>query len=195
MARKREIINPDMGKRVKIICNENGITQTKLAEAIHLSEKTVSSMVNGHSRVTEATARSIADLFPQKRYCVEWIMGISNAKTQGEVARRLFEFQISARDNISKAVFTLLSIRHYDISRVSIDELRSVYHISRDDEQYNFDDAKMEAFINDVLDYADYLVGRYAACEEVERRIDSILRDRNFIREANPDECVVIFDK
>lgn len=80
MGKRFPEINPKTGQRVKELCIELGITQKELADKIHLSEKTVSSMVRGHSGVTRPTAEAIVCCFPE--YRIEWLLGIDDVKTK-----------------------------------------------------------------------------------------------------------------
>lgn len=80
MGKRFPEINPKTGQRVKELCIDLGITQKELADKIHLSEKTVSSMVRGHSGVTRPTAEAIVCCFPE--YRIEWLLGIDDVKTK-----------------------------------------------------------------------------------------------------------------
>ena len=80
MARPRVKINPERGKRLKNLCEWEGITQQNLAEKIHISQQTVSQMVQGKSTVTEQTAEEIAAAFP--KYRKEWLLGFDDFPTE-----------------------------------------------------------------------------------------------------------------
>ncbi len=64
MARKPVKINALRGKRLKTLCDEQGISQAKLSEMINISQQTISKIVNGNANLTEATARRISEVFP-----------------------------------------------------------------------------------------------------------------------------------
>lgn len=77
-------INPKCGERLKVICDEQGIKQYRLGQLIQKSEKTVSSMVKGHSSVTRDTAEAVVAVFPQ--YRIEWLLGFDDIKTKQEAS-------------------------------------------------------------------------------------------------------------
>lgn len=83
MPRPKAKINPICGKRLKELCEAEGITQAQLAKQVFLSQQTVSKIVKGRSSMTEETARRVHDKYPA--YPFEWLMGYSNFKTTGEL--------------------------------------------------------------------------------------------------------------
>lgn len=83
MPRPKAKINPICGKRLKELCETEGITQVQLAKEVFLSQQTVSKIIKGHSSMTEETARRVHDKYPA--YPFEWLMGYSDYKTTGEL--------------------------------------------------------------------------------------------------------------
>ena len=75
MARKPVKINPIRGKRLKLLIEEQGITQSELKDRIFISQQTISKIINGKANLTETTARIIADAFPGSEYTFEKLMG------------------------------------------------------------------------------------------------------------------------
>ena len=64
MARKRVEIKPQCGKRLKDWLNECNITQEELGNRIHLSQQTISKIVNGKATLTPDVARLISESVP-----------------------------------------------------------------------------------------------------------------------------------
>ena len=79
MPRPKVKINPICGKRLKEICDEQNISQSMLSEMIHISQQTISKMINGKSSLTDQTARIIVDCFTE--YRMEWLLGYDDYKT------------------------------------------------------------------------------------------------------------------
>ena len=82
MSRPKISVNPVCGIRLKQILKEQGITQTQAGEFLHLSQKTISHMVNGESSVTNETADLMIKEFPQ--YSKAWLLGIDDYKTKND---------------------------------------------------------------------------------------------------------------
>lgn len=73
MARNTVEIKPIRGKRLKKLCDENGITQMELANKVFISQQTISKIIKGKANLTETTARKISEVYPG--YSFEWLMG------------------------------------------------------------------------------------------------------------------------
>lgn len=89
MPRPKVKINPICGKRLKELCKEQKITQTKLSEIIFITQQTLSKIVNGECSLTEQTARKIVNIFPI--YRIEWLMGLDDYKTEAEACHPLLK--------------------------------------------------------------------------------------------------------
>ena len=74
MARPEIKINAESGKRLKMLLNQTGTTQIELAKKIHMSQQTISKIINGHANLTLDNATRIAAAFPDK--CTKfWLLG------------------------------------------------------------------------------------------------------------------------
>lgn len=73
MARKPVEIKAIRGKRLKALLEEQGIKQAELSQKIHLSQQTISKIINGGANLTEDTARAIIYAFPG--YSYDYLMG------------------------------------------------------------------------------------------------------------------------
>lgn len=85
MARPKVEINPIRGLRLKQICEEQKITQKQLSNVIHITQQSISSMVNGTATVTVETADLVTMAFPE--YRKEWLLGLDDYKTEADVQR------------------------------------------------------------------------------------------------------------
>lgn len=81
MGRKRVDVSPIRGERLKDFLKEQGITQAALADMIHISQQTISKIVQGKANLTEQTARLIADSFPDSPHTFEILMGYDQMPT------------------------------------------------------------------------------------------------------------------
>jgi transcriptional regulator with XRE-family HTH domain len=82
MPRPAVEIKPIRAKRLKTLCNEQNITQARLATEINLSPQTISKIVNGRCSLTEQNAMLIISKYPTYRF--EWLMGYDDFKTEIE---------------------------------------------------------------------------------------------------------------
>lgn len=73
MARKKVEINPIRGERLKELLKELNIKQNELAKRIHISQQTISKIIQGKANLTEDTAKAIAKEFPA--YSFDYLMG------------------------------------------------------------------------------------------------------------------------
>lgn len=120
MGRKKVKINPECGKRLKIILEEQNITQKNLSEMINLSQQTISQIIQGKATLTAENVDRIISLFPQ--YNIYWLLGYDKCKTNDEV---LSELKLQAKSMIEKdkealsAMRSLISFWGYKIVRLS----------------------------------------------------------------------------
>lgn len=73
MSRKKVKINPIRGERLKKLCEEQKITQVELSDRIHISQQTISKIIQGKANLTEDTAIAIRKEFPT--YSFDYLMG------------------------------------------------------------------------------------------------------------------------
>lgn len=98
MARPKVEINPIRGLRLKQICEEQKITQKQLSNIIHITQQSISSMVNGTATVTVETADLVTRAFPE--YRKEWLLGLDDYKTEADVQRARAEQFTQAIDEM-----------------------------------------------------------------------------------------------
>lgn len=98
MARPKVEINPIRGLRLKQICEEQKITQKQLSNIIHITQQSISSMVNGTATVTVETADLVTRAFPE--YRKEWLLGLDDYKTEADLQRARAEQFTQAIDEM-----------------------------------------------------------------------------------------------
>ncbi len=76
MSKKPSNIKPICATNLKKLMIEEGLTQTKFSEKIHVSQQTTSKILNLKSSLTESLATHITEIFP--KYSVEWLLGYSD---------------------------------------------------------------------------------------------------------------------
>lgn len=76
MSRKKTEINPKRAENVKKLIEAEKITQTELADRIHMTQQNISRIVQMKQPLTEETARDIVTAFP--KYNVSWLLGDSD---------------------------------------------------------------------------------------------------------------------
>ena len=76
MSRQKTEINPKRAENVKKLIEAEKITQTELADRIHMTQQNISRIVQMKQPLTEETARLIVDAFPD--YNISWLLGDSD---------------------------------------------------------------------------------------------------------------------
>ena len=76
MARTAQEINSKSADRLKQLCHDLGISQTKLAELSGLTTNTLSKIATGKSPLTHYVATCIVEAFPM--YRTEWLEGLDD---------------------------------------------------------------------------------------------------------------------
>lgn len=150
MARPKKEIHVERGKRLKQLCDEQGISQQELSRRTNISQQNISCMVNGKANVTENTANIIVKEFPE--YSFEWLMGYSDFKTSDEM-------RVYARDLADRV---LMRNEHFIQCIISMAEMRG-YHIERNSGQTEYirdniiylDSAQMDRLAKEMMDFLE----------------------------------------
>ena len=79
MSRTKTEINPKRAENVKKLIEAEKITQTELADRIHMTQQNISRIVQMKQPLTEETARLIIEAFPD--YRIEWFLGYDDIMT------------------------------------------------------------------------------------------------------------------
>lgn len=80
MARTAQEINPKSAIRLKQLCNDADISQSKLAELSGLTQNTISKIITRRSPLTHNVALQIVSAFPM--YRTEWLEGLDDEPTR-----------------------------------------------------------------------------------------------------------------
>lgn len=80
MARTAQEINPKSAIRLKQLCKDADISQSKLAELSGLTSNTISKIITGKSPLTHNVALQIVSVFPM--YRTEWLEGLDDEPTR-----------------------------------------------------------------------------------------------------------------
>lgn len=114
MSKPRQEINPQSGERLKNLCKEQGITQTKLAEQINVTPNTLSKICKGKAPLTYRIADAIVKCYPLIRR--EWLMGLDEYKSQAEKSlAELSNFNTEWQQRLN-AVKVLALLSGYEIT-------------------------------------------------------------------------------
>ena len=115
MPHPRATINPLWAKRLKELCEDNKVSQAKLAERIPISQQTISKIINGKATLTLQTAQRIIELFPS--YRIEWLTGADNYKTLDDLIGK----RIGTRHEAVCLIESLMKLHGYTIRTDEID--------------------------------------------------------------------------
>ena len=111
MARPKVEINPECGKRLKILLEETGEKQVVLSKKIPLSQQTISRIIRGKANLTPENAARIAQLYPQ--YSKYWLLGefpidIKSIDDLWHASIDMLRSQDERRQNKNLAIKTIL---------------------------------------------------------------------------------------
>ena len=119
MGRKSVEINPECGKRLRLLIKENGTTQKQLADDIGVSEQTIYKIVNGKISLSDYMVEKILERYPN--YCTDlWLLGKAEYKTPAEEStatkdiirnkvNQIFQTQIERQERMLSVFAQLVS--------------------------------------------------------------------------------------
>lgn len=84
MSKKKQIVKPESGIRLKALLEQTGMSQAELSKEINLSQQTISKIINGKTTLTGENATRIAELFPLKDNLFLWLTCQSDFQTKTE---------------------------------------------------------------------------------------------------------------
>ena len=114
MGRPKTEIKPKPAERLKMLCDDEGITQKDLSKKIHISPQTISKIINQRSSLTEDNAKRIIDLYPKYRF--EWLMGYDPYKTTSELNLAILSQAQQEGDKLLLGLQAFASLCGYEIS-------------------------------------------------------------------------------
>lgn len=170
MARPKVKINPIRGLRLKQICEEQIITQKQLSKIIHITQQSISSMVNGTATVTVETADLVTKAFPE--YRKEWLLGLDDHKTEEDLQRAKAEQFSQAIDTMKyegNLLYTGLcafaKLNGFDITAPQTKNTGSLenyfrnikagYKIAKGEQAVSLSVEEMNRFENEVCDFVE----------------------------------------
>lgn len=171
MSRTKTEINPKRAENVKKLIEAEKITQTELADRIHMTQQNISRIVQMKQPLTEETARLIIEAFPE--YRIEWLLGYDDSMTHYEWADNVQLMKDLVADSmwgiIEKSLnkegkslkFVHRSGQHVDSSeRLRADCYYSV--VDRDgNELKRLTALEMVQFEEKIQEYCDFMTGKY----------------------------------
>lgn len=179
MPRPKSKINPIWGKRLKELCEAEGITQVQLAKEVFLSQQTISKIVKGHSSLTEETARRINEKHPA--FPFEWLMGYSNYRTAGELLIETISQSQKEAELLMAGLRAFAKLSGYTItftSPVSVDSqgkvnaeeflkmIKDGYTISGKEESATISPEAMNRLQNEICDFVEFKLKRICKKED-----------------------------
>lgn len=172
MARPREKIHVERGKRLKQLCEEQGITQEELSRRIYISQQNISRMINGKANVTENTARIIAEKFPD--YSFDWLMGHTDFKTSDEMRAWASDHAdtLKTRDEyFAQCIIDMSKTRNYHIERFS-----GKAETIRDNTIY-LDTAQLNRLTKEIIDFLELRLKWLYGTELFMQDFDKVLKE------------------
>lgn len=175
MSRPKTEINKIPGQRLKVIIEEQEISQSELSRQIHLSQQTISRMIKGLASVTEQTADSVIKLFPQ--YRKSWLMGYDDMKTGADSLREEFQKNQTENDLLLQGLICFAKLNHIDICFTSpafqnpedphhdsienvLKWVRDGYTISSEGISAQLSLDEMNALQNEICDFVEFKLKR-----------------------------------
>lgn len=171
MSRTKTEINPKRAENVKKLIEAEKITQTELADRIHMTQQNISRIVQMKQPLTEETARLIIEAFPE--YRIEWLLGYDDSMTHYEWADNIQLMKDLVADSmwgiIEKSLnkegkslkFVHRSGQHVDSS----ERLRADCYYSVVDREGNelkrLTALEMVQFEEKIQEYCDFMTGKY----------------------------------
>ena len=76
MRPRRNPVNPEVGKRLRVVMRDQGINGLSMAKLLCITPPTFSKILNGHAPLTEERALKITAQFP--RYSLSFLLAIDD---------------------------------------------------------------------------------------------------------------------
>lgn len=155
MSRPKSEINPVPGQRLKTILDEQGMSQSELSRQIHLSQQTISRMIQGTASVTPQTAGQVIALFPQ--YRESWLMGYDDQKTGSDSLNAFFQNVNAESDKLWNMLLSAATLEGYEITfadpKNAYTQAVRGYTISRDGKSASISIGDMNNLQNEISYY------------------------------------------
>lgn len=102
MSKKPSEINPEPAKRLKELLMLENVTQEKLSDLIHLSQQSISRIIQKKQSLTDQTARAVIKVFPN--YRIEWLLGFDDIMTHTDDLRNLIHNKVDTAEAINQVI-------------------------------------------------------------------------------------------
>lgn len=102
MSKKPSEINPEPAKRLKKLLTLEKVTQEKLSDLIHLSQQSISRIIQKKQSLTDQTARAIIKVFPN--YRIEWLLGFDDTMTHTDEIGKLIHNKVDTAEAINQVI-------------------------------------------------------------------------------------------
>ena len=151
MSRKKTEINPKRAENVKKLIEAEKITQTELADRIHMTQQNISRIVQMKQPLTEETAQDIISAFPEKGYRIEWLLGYDDFPTESERIIAHIREELTELNSENIGFVELAKSRGYTVT----DSM-----ISKDGKRIELTPEKMNRLQSEVSDFLDFLLSK-----------------------------------
>lgn len=171
MSRTKTEINPKRAENVKKLIEAEKITQTELADRIHMTQQNISRIVQMKQPLTEETARLIIEAFPE--YRIEWLLGYDDSMTHYEWADNVQLMKDLVADSMWRIIEKSLNKEGKSLKFVhrtgqhvdSSERLRADCYYSIVDREGNelkrLTALEMVQFEEKIQEYCDFMTGKY----------------------------------
>lgn len=163
MARTAQEINHKSADRLKQLCRDLGISQTKLAEESGLTTNTLSKIATGKSPLTHYVATCIVEAYPM--YRAEWLEGIDDEPTvTGNVFIRSAIRAKKQSELLHSSFISMAALCGYSVSAVKSDVQAANaviigatigYKISKGQRTTFLSDDEMADFEHEISDFIE----------------------------------------
>ena len=165
MGRPRSEIKPEPAERLKMLCDDEGITQKDLSKKIHISPQTISKIMNKRASLTEDNAKRIIDIYPKYRF--EWLMGYDPYKTRSDLNFAILSHAEQQGDKLLLGLQSFASLSGYEIScplsssdskavKEIVDAIKLGYEINHHGKTAFISIDNMNRLQNEICDFVEF---------------------------------------
>ena len=185
MSRKTSKMKSVQGERLSLLLKEQGIDQKKLAEAINISQQSITKWMYG-TKMTRNNAKEIlrnysrpklSDDLEEKikmhplledfyKYETEWLLGESDFKNKAEETLHALGTALTKSEKQTKGFELILSSLGFVVSAPTVNELKHIdideknVIISAEDISGNVSTIEYLAVENEIIDFIEFKMRR-----------------------------------
>ena len=163
MSRTKTEINPKRAENIKKLIEGEKITQTELADRIHMTQQNISRIVQMKQPLTEETARLIIEAFPE--YRIEWLLGYDDFMTKEDLYNDILHKAKEEATLLHSGLFSLAKLSGFKVDVASLSDTESAEKalhdikeyctISREEKSVSFSINELNSFENEICDYIE----------------------------------------